>query len=467
MATCFCHWRNLLICVCTSCTSLILMFLLTGYIILCLSMQSKSISLWEPNNLFVASGVLQIPSFAPLPKTFWDINFQNAYWNKLQRTIDENFNPILNIKAPRKPRRTSFDDLLIKQSFSKIRNSESMRKIFEELPEQMQEFVRYMQRRDYPLLLQPREACGVHAKDEKEPPLLLFAIKTSEMNIKNRIAIRKTWGKVGWAVGLKPNSTEQVGGYIRRVFLLGKENTDSMDLSSLLRMENEYYGDMLQWDFQDTFFNLTLKDVLFWDWFSKSCKQIAFVFKGDDDIFVNTPKMVAYLQEQRTKLQAMKTMDEFVVGDVIESAIPSRSSQSKYFIPDNFYNGLYPRYAGGGGVVYSGQLIKRLHNISKRVHLFPIDDVYVGMCILRLNTSPVHHPAFLTFDFKEKKSLCSYHTILLVHKRSPSEVIKLWDDLKKTQTKCQHVPLREEQKMIVSAIAAIQDSQILVDNLFL
>lgn len=210
-------------------------------------------------------------------------------------------------------------------------------------------------------------------------------------------------------------------------------------------MESVHHGDILQWGFKDTFFNLTLKDVLFWSWFSCFCNRTHFVFKGYDDVFVNTPKLITYLQDQLRKPQAHKTIKDFMVGDVIRAAMPHRVSESKFFIPESFYKGFYPTYAGGGGVVYSGALTQRLHYMSKRVHLFPIDDVYVGMCMIRFNAQLVYHPAFLTFHFpgKEEEQLCSYHTILLVHKQSPRQVIRLWADMKKTQTQCWDVPLRD------------------------
>ncbi|XP_070769696.1 N-acetyllactosaminide beta-1,3-N-acetylglucosaminyltransferase 2 [Enoplosus armatus] len=457
MARCHIHWRKVLICVCTPCICLALLF---GYItvMVCMTMNSSATPGSKVQSLqtahFVASGTWRNKSFALLPKTFWDVQpHGDAFWNQLQLVIDHHFNPILrpnNIKRGFESR--TFHESLLRQSFSEVTNLDSTRRNFDKLPQTIQEFVSHMQRRDYPTLIQPDGVCGAGAKDEKEPPLLLLAIKTTELNFKNRQAIRQTWGQAGWVAGHKSNSSggEEGGGYIRRVFLLGKEDPKELgvDVSELLQMESQHYGDILQWDFKDTFFNLTLKDVLFWNWFSHFCSWTHFTFKGDDDVFVNTPKMVSYLQDQLKKPQAYKTIKDFMVGDVIGAAIPNRVNNSKYFIPDSFYKGLYPTYAGGGGVVYSGLLTKRLHNMSKRVHMFPIDDVYVGMCMVRLNAHPMHHPAFLTFDFpkKEKTKLCSYHTILLVHKRSPTEVVRLWADLKKTQTQCWDVPLRVADK---------------------
>lgn len=458
MARCYCRFRNILICVCTTCLALVLLFIYTS-IMLSLHMSGGTVHRTVPilNNIhFVAPGASKNHGFAPVPHTFWENRvYRNAFWNQLQQAIDNRFNPIL---YPNKTKnglaRSSFGDSLLKRSFFKVVGSNNMWNNFEQLPKHLQEYITYMQRRDYPTLIMPDGLCGVKTENEKKPALILFAIKTTESNFKSRQAIRKTWGQVGWVAGHNSysSSKEVVGGHVRRVFLLGKELTEEMseDVSDLLKAESQHHGDILQWDFQDTFFNLTLKDVLFWRWFSDYCGQTHFVFKGDDDVFVNTPKLIGYLHDILKKPEAHNTMKDFMVGDLIGAAIPSRVKTSKYFIPENFYKGLYPTYAGGGGVVYSGLLAKRLHSISKTIHLFPIDDVYVGMCMIRLNALPVHHPAFLTFDFsdEDKGKPCSYHTILLVHKRSPKEVVDLWADLINTWTQCRGVPLKKEKKKV-------------------
>ncbi|XP_078117286.1 N-acetyllactosaminide beta-1,3-N-acetylglucosaminyltransferase 2 [Sander vitreus] len=437
MARCYCRWWRVLICVCTPCISLALLFVYIT-VMLCMVMNGTTTS-----GTVVASG--------NNPNTFWALHQHgDAFWNRLQRTLDNHFNPIL---CPNNTKRgfenDTFNESLMAQGFSEVINLNSTRRNFDQLPQQIQEFINHMQRRDYPALLQPDGVCGAGTKEEKEAPLLLLAIKSTGQNFLNRQAIRRTWGQAGWVAGPKRNGNGgEGGGYIRRVFLLGKGSTEVLGVNALLQMESKQYGDILQWDFKDTFFNLTLKDVLFWSWFKRSCSRTRFVFKGDDDVFVNTPKMISYLRDQLKKPQAHKTLRDFMVGDVIAAAVPIRFNKSKYFMPDSFYKGFYPLYAGGGGVVYSGLLAKRLHDMSKRLNLFPIDDVYVGMCMVRLNAQPIHHPAFLTFDFpnKEEEELCSYHTILLVHKRSPDKVVKLWAHVKKTQAQCWDVPLREANK---------------------
>ncbi|XP_068182191.1 N-acetyllactosaminide beta-1,3-N-acetylglucosaminyltransferase 2 [Antennarius striatus] len=445
MAQCYCRWRNVLICLCTPC---IILALVIAYIYAMVTLSMHSSRSVRPGStlaapFFVASGLLKSENFSSIPETFWDTHAnKNSIWNYLQTVTDRQFNPILHLNNTKKKfKHESF----LKESFSELNG---LHRNYKGLPLQLHYFLRSMHRRDYTTVLQPDRVCGAGGNDDTEQVLLLLAIKSKESNFKNRQAIRQTWGQVGWVAGERRNSTseDENGGYVRRIFLLGKEEHEKLGIADyeLLQMESLYYGDILQWDFKDTFFNLTLKDVLFWKWFSQLCSQTLFVFKGDDDVFVNTQKMIRYLHDQLRAPQVKETIKEFMVGEVITTAVPDRVNKSKYYIPEVFYKGLYPTYAGGGGVVYSGLLTQRLYDMSKRVHLFPIDDVYVGMCMVRLNAHPIHHPAFLTFDFpgKEEQQPCAYHSILLVHKRSPEQVVKLWDQLKRTQEQCRDVPLR-------------------------
>ncbi|XP_060930370.1 N-acetyllactosaminide beta-1,3-N-acetylglucosaminyltransferase 2-like [Limanda limanda] len=378
--------------------------------------------------------------------SFWGKPSQvKALWNHLQLVSERRYNPILrpNISKLR------FDsESLLWEGYSEYTDLENGKSNFDAQPQLMKDFVSHMQQRDFPILIQPDGICGAGAKNKKKRPLLLMAIKSSELNFRNRHAIRQTWGRAGWVAGHSRNRSrgEEIGGYVRRVFLLGRESPEELgvDVLELLQAESKLYGDILQWDFKDTFFNLTLKDVLFWKWFSHVCGPITFVLKGDDDVFVNTMNLITYLQDQLQKPQTHKTLKDFIVGHVNSMKLPIRESNSKYFIPDSFYTGFYPSYASGGGVVYSGLLTRRLHVMAKRVHLFPIDDVYMGMCMVRLNTSPINHPAFITVGLHEnEKEPCFYHRILLVHKRSPREMVNLWAYMKKTQTECRDVPLKE------------------------
>ncbi|XP_066502767.1 N-acetyllactosaminide beta-1,3-N-acetylglucosaminyltransferase 2 [Hoplias malabaricus] len=396
---------------------------------------------------FVASGASSNSGdLAPHPLTnFWNLHLvEGALWNRFQHLQDRQHNPILRSNHTELMGPNTDPNYMHKtDGFPSCHPDHlwaSQLPDFNTMSEQMQDFVLSMHCRHYSLMIDQPDLCS-DQDDEKEAPLLLMAIKSQVGQFENRQAIRETWGRSGWV-------TEDTGGNrwrVRTVFLLGRQDATTgphADLAALLKLESSHHKDILQWDFRDTFFNLTLKDLLFWDWLSIHCSHAHFIFKGDDDVFVRTGALLDYLKEHIFPSQdgsnRTKGKEDFLVGDVITNAWPSIQVNTKYYIPESFYKGVYPTYAGGGGVVYSGALASRLRIVSRWVSLFPIDDVYLGMCLHRLGISPIHHQGFLTFDLPEadREKPCAYRRVLLVHKRSPKEMLRLWRTLNAPLPEC-------------------------------
>ncbi|XP_070983542.1 N-acetyllactosaminide beta-1,3-N-acetylglucosaminyltransferase 2 [Oncorhynchus clarkii lewisi] len=281
---------------------------------------------------------------------------------------------------------------------------------FTSYPELHQDFLLGMECRNPPILIDQPEKCT----SEDGETFLLLAIKSTPRNFEQRQAVRETWGREALYGG---------GVRVRTVFLLGSSSLDEPDLSQLLVLEARHHGDLLQWDFHDSFFNLTLKEQVFYRWVLSRCPKVSFVFKGDDDVFANTEAILGYLQS----LEPNKNSTLYL-GQIISTASPLRDSKSKYYIPPTFYDGPYPAYAGGGGYLFSGSLIRPLYGVSKFLPFYPIDDVYSGMCFNALGILPEAHDGFQTFDIREqdRENPCVHKDLLLVHRRSPRQIIRLW-----------------------------------------
>ncbi|KAK6296306.1 hypothetical protein J4Q44_G00340190 [Coregonus suidteri] len=280
-------------------------------------------------------------------------------------------------------------------------------------PELHQDFVHGMECRNPPILIDQPEKCT----SEDRVTFLLFAIKSTPRNFEQRQVVRETWGREAVYGG---------GFRVRTVFLLGTTTPDEPNLSQLLGSEARHHGDLLQWDFHDSFFNLTLKEQVFYRWVLSNCPKVSFVFKGDDDVFANTEAILGYLQS----LEPNKA-SKLYLGQIISTASPLRDANTKYYIPLTFYDGPYPAYAGGGGYLFSGSLIRPLYSVSKFLPFFPIDDVYTGMCFNALGILPEAHEGFHTFDIREqdRNNPCAHKDLLLVHQRSPQQIMRLWSGI--------------------------------------
>ncbi|NWR65486.1 B3GN3 acetylglucosaminyltransferase, partial [Bucorvus abyssinicus] len=298
---------------------------------------------------------------------------------------------------------------------------------FAELPGHVQDFMRYKHCRSFPVLLGVPDKCG---GPEGSPNIfLLLAIKSSPVNYDRREVIRKTWGQ----------ERTFEGASIRRVFLVGvaPNARDIKKLNRLLRLEQRQHGDVLQWDFKDTFFNLTLKQVLFHAWLEEHCPGVRFVFNGDDDVFVNTDNVIHFTRaSQGTQEQHL------MVGQLLVNTGPIRVPSSKYFIPTQLQaSERYPPYCGGGGVLMSGFTARVISRESQGIDIFPIDDVYLGMCVEKAGLLPAAHQGIRTMGLwvppnSDHFDPCYYRELLLVHRFMPYEVAVMWQAIHEPQLRC-------------------------------
>ncbi|XP_068775657.1 N-acetyllactosaminide beta-1,3-N-acetylglucosaminyltransferase 3 [Struthio camelus] len=298
---------------------------------------------------------------------------------------------------------------------------------FAALPGHVQDFLRYKHCRAFPALLDVPGKCGGPARS---PGIfLLLAIKSSPGNYVRREVIRKTWGQERVFAGAR----------VRRVFLCGVApgGAEAPKLNQLLRLEQREHGDVLQWDFWDTFFNLTLKQVLFHAWLEENCPGVRFIFNGDDDVFVNTDNVI------RFALAAREAKDQHLfVGHLITNVGPIRSKGSKYYVPTQVTSSeWYPPYCGGGGMLMSGFTARIIYRESRGIELFPIDDVYLGMCLEKAGLAPALHAGIRTTGLHvpskaEPFDPCYYRELLLVHRFAPYEMVLMWQALHEPQLRC-------------------------------
>lgn len=291
------------------------------------------------------------------------------------------------------------------------------------------DFKHYLRNKDsrkFELLINPSKKCS------RSPggPFLLIVIKSLVEDFDSREIVRKTWGREGLINGVQ----------VQRVFLLGipKNKTTLPMWETLVHQESQMYRDILLWDFLDTFFNLTLKEIHFLNWADEFCSTAKFIFKGDADVFVNVENIVNFLEKHDPS-------KDLFVGDIIYNAQPIRAHKSKYYIPEMLYGlSIYPAYAGGGGFLLSSSTMKKLSQACREVELFPIDDVFLGMCLQRINLKPILHEGFKTFGITKPSDAphlrtfdpCFYKDLMVVHGLKVAEIWLMWNLLHSPQLSC-------------------------------
>ncbi|XP_073928096.1 UDP-GlcNAc:betaGal beta-1,3-N-acetylglucosaminyltransferase 7 isoform X1 [Castor canadensis] len=286
---------------------------------------------------------------------------------------------------------------------------------FQGLEPHFRQFLTYRHCRYFPILMNHPEKCG------GGDVYLLIVVKSVITQHDRREAIRQTWGREWETAG-------GGRGAVRTLFLLGtaSKQEERTHYQQLLAYEDRLYGDILQWDFLDSFFNLTLKEIHFLKWLDIYCPSVPFVFKGDDDVFVNPTNLLEFLADRQPQ-------ENLFVGDILQHARPIRRKDNKYYIPTVLYSKTsYPPYAGGGGFLMAGSLARRLRHACDTLELYPIDDVFLGMCLEVLGVQPTAHEGFKTFGISRNrnsrmnKEPCFFRNMLVVHKLLPAELLAMW-----------------------------------------
>nr|XP_020655535.1 UDP-GlcNAc:betaGal beta-1,3-N-acetylglucosaminyltransferase 9-like isoform X1 [Pogona vitticeps] len=239
-------------------------------------------------------------------------------------------------------------------------------------------------------------------------PLLLLAVKSHPAASDRRAALRRTWARPG-----------QVGGFrLQPLFLVAA--TPDVRHTRLVQEESRAFADLVIWDFEESHHNLTLKERCFLRWAHVHCPQAAYVFKGDDDLFVNIEALTEYLRQT-------PNASDFIHGNIQYHSAVMR--EGKYAVSSALYPmAQYPTFASGGGFVMPRDSLSGLYRVSLWLPVFPLDDVYLGFLALAAGLSHRHEGRFRVWG-PPKDELEVYRESLTVHGLSMERMEQVWKAL--------------------------------------
>ncbi|XP_072470600.1 beta-1,3-galactosyltransferase 5-like [Notamacropus eugenii] len=249
---------------------------------------------------------------------------------------------------------------------------------------------------------------------KKNPPFLVVMVTSSHNQIKARMAIRETWGRERSVKGKR----------IITYFLLGITNSKDDDL---VTQESQKYRDIIQKDFLDVYYSLTLKTMMGIEWVHHFCPQSDFVMKTDSDMFVN----VCYLTEL---LIRKNRTSKFFTGFLKMNDFPIRNIFSKWYVSKYEYPWeKYPPFCSGTGYVFSSDIAGEIYNVSEKVPFIRLEDVFMGLCLAELKIELEELHSEQTF-FPEglKFSISRFKKIVTCHFVKPAELLKYWKALEKS-----------------------------------
>ncbi|XP_015211058.1 beta-1,3-galactosyltransferase 2 [Lepisosteus oculatus] len=253
-------------------------------------------------------------------------------------------------------------------------------------------------------------------KCKDRSPFLILLIAAEPGQIDARNAIRHTWGNDTIAPGIK----------CIRLFLLGLGKNGNGYLQRSIVEESRQYRDIIQQEYLDTYYNLTIKTLMGMNWVATHCPYTRYVMKTDSDMFVNTEYLI-----QKLLRPDLPPRQNYFTGYLMRGYAPNRNKDSKWYMPPELYpSERYPVFCSGTGYVFSGDLAGKIYKASLSIRRLHLEDVYVGICLAKLRIDPVPPPNEFIFNhWRVSYSSCKYSHLITSHQFQPNELIKYWNHL--------------------------------------
>ena len=265
----------------------------------------------------------------------------------------------------------------------------------------------------YNVMIIPKEAC-----DESTSVVILvhsFHTKTAV-----REAIRTTWGSVARSPNPYWPSLGHLNHTLRLYFVLGIHKDHG--LNDLMIEENAKHGDIIMGNFYDSYANMTLKSLLGLKFLVEFCNFPRFLIKSDDDMFLNLPGILNFLQEI--------PFSRFITGPLCVHSKVYRTGKWK-LSKEEFPFDHYPPYYAGSTYIISRDLWQELFNLSFYVPRIHIDDVYItGILAEILNVTKVKRDGFAFWNSRPA-SICDIKTskVLTSTKMKVEDMQNIWKSL--------------------------------------
>jgi len=133
--------------------------------------------------------------------------------------------------------------------------------------------------------------------------LLILVTSHAWTGYKRRLTVRETWGTYRKDRNANTNKTWQTFFVVasRLPTTYNKHNEYKIRAATAeLRAEMEAYQDIIEGDFEETFYNLPLKLQIGFEWAHFYCNA-SYIHKTDDDVFLNTKNVFPFLANLPTE----------------------------------------------------------------------------------------------------------------------------------------------------------------------
>ncbi|XP_058063514.1 beta-1,3-galactosyltransferase 5-like [Anopheles bellator] len=244
---------------------------------------------------------------------------------------------------------------------------------------------------------------------------LLILVTSAPTHRDQRLAIRQSWGHYGSRRDIS------IG------FIVGQ--TDDSRMEDQLAAESYMYSDLIRGNFIDSYKNLTLKTISLLEWTKLHCSNASFLLKTDDDMFINVPKLLQFMEVHNNQRRT-------IFGRLAKKWKPIRNKKSKYYVsPEQYYPPVFPPFTTGPAYLLTADIIGEVFEKSLSQTYLKLEDVYTtGIVAQLLNIHRTNVKEFLNRRIAFNQ--CNIKKAISIHMVKNSEQIDLWKKLIDVSVAC-------------------------------
>ena len=133
------------------------------------------------------------------------------------------------------------------------------------------------------------------------------------------------------------------------------------------------YNDIVVFDFQDAYRNLTIKTLTSLHW-AVNTFNASYIFKVDDDVFPYVKDLLKLLKNRANK------SGDFLMGDCENNTKVNRNPHSKVYVSFHDYPDVtWQTFCFGTAYVISSLAVRHLLALTNETRLYHMEDVSLGL----------------------------------------------------------------------------------------
>ena len=186
---------------------------------------------------------------------------------------------------------------------------------------------------------------------ERAVKRVVVGVASDVTNWDRRKTQRNSWASVSNIERVQSEKNVQMA----MVFVVGHNQQMSQSEKRSLKREMALYGDVIQGNFLESYFNLTLKVQLLFDWTATHCSEWDFLVKTDDDMYLNLDLLAGYVS-------TIHSAEEVFAGKYFLYQKPHRDPSSKWHMARHLYpRSTYPPFCIGALYMLNLRLVLQIH----------------------------------------------------------------------------------------------------------